>query len=636
MPLSRVIAIGDGVTTQFAISYTLGYLSEDDITCRVGEEVDGGGDPVYRDLTFINPGLVEVLGAVPGDGVRVVFDRTMDETALLVDFADGDVLNDENLTLANKQIMYLVHQLLDGRFNAFSSDLDMGGFQLKNLGEPTDDGDAVTLGYILENALDAGAAAAAAAQSAIEALASAVAADASADAAAASEASVTADAATASAAATTATTQAGIATTKATEADASADAALASEVAAALAEVNAETAETNAELAEANAETAEANAETAQGLAEDARDAAIVAKDAAEAALASTLAAYDSFDDRYLGSKTSDPTLDNDGNALVGGALYYNSVAEEMRLYTGSAWVAAYVSGGGFLATSGGTMTGAIVLTGDPASDLHAAPKQYVDARVLRVGDTLTGQLIGKASDTTSAPFRMPHGVAPTSPVNGDIWTTSGAVLVRLTGSTYNLARLEGTETVTGAWQHNATLSMSGAAFLAAASAAGYPSIRLPHGSAPSSPTNGDMWTTSADGLFARVNGVTYNFQTKLTTLAGYGITDAAAKTQNLEGIAGVIEAPDNQSYTLVLKAPHGGTITETTTKCLSGTCTMTFKVNTTALGGTANSVSSSEQSQAHGSSNTFAAGDDIVVTVSSNSSCVDASFTIKYSRGMD
>ena len=62
-------------------------------------------------------------------------------------------------------------------------------------------------------------------------------------------------------------------------------------------------------------------------------------------ALAATLAAYDSFDDRYLGAKASDPTLDNDGNALIGGTLYFNSVAGEMRIWTGSAWVAAYVSG---------------------------------------------------------------------------------------------------------------------------------------------------------------------------------------------------------------------------------------------------------------------------------------------------
>jgi hypothetical protein len=41
------------------------------------------------------------------------------------------------------------------------------------------------------------------------------------------------------------------------------------------------------------------------------------------------------------------------------------------------------------------------------------------------------------------------------------------------------------------------------------ATTANYASIRLPHGTtAPTSPVNGDMWTTTA-GLFIRINGVT-------------------------------------------------------------------------------------------------------------------------------
>ena len=73
------------------------------------------------------------------------------------------------------------------------------------------------------------------------------------------------------------------------------------------------------------------------------------AANAANSARDSALAAYDNFDDRYLGSKTSDPTLDNDGNALVGGALYFNSVDNVMKVYTGSVWVAAYASLSGAL-----------------------------------------------------------------------------------------------------------------------------------------------------------------------------------------------------------------------------------------------------------------------------------------------
>jgi hypothetical protein len=59
---------------------------------------------------------------------------------------------------------------------------------------------------------------------------------------------------------------------------------------------------------------------------------------AAEAAAAAAAASYDSFDDRYLGPKSSPPSLDNDGNALVTGALYWNSVSNEMFAWTGSAW----------------------------------------------------------------------------------------------------------------------------------------------------------------------------------------------------------------------------------------------------------------------------------------------------------
>lgn len=97
--------------------------------------------------------------------------------------------------------------------------------------------------------------------------------------------------------------------------------------------------------------------------------------------------------------------------------------------------------------------------------------------------------------------------------------------------------------------------------------------------------------------------------------------------------ISGIIEVPVDQSYKLVVKVPYAGQITETTTISTAGTCTATFKINTTALGGTANSVSSSEQSQAHSTSNTFAAGDDIVLTVSANSSCANMSFTIKFNK---
>ncbi len=159
-----------------------------------------------------------------------------------------------------------------------------------------------------------------------------------------------------------------------TAAEAAQAAAEAAQLAAETAQTAAELAETNAEAAETNAETAETNAESAATLAQEwatklstpvsgsdysakynanlaatSATAAQTAQTAAETARDQTLTAYDNFDDRYLGSKTSDPTLDNDGNALVAGSLYFNSVSGAMKVYTGSVWVDAYSSGTTFL-----------------------------------------------------------------------------------------------------------------------------------------------------------------------------------------------------------------------------------------------------------------------------------------------
>ena len=59
---------------------------------------------------------------------------------------------------------------------------------------------------------------------------------------------------------------------------------------------------------------------------------------AAAASATAAAASYDSFDDRYLGAKSTPPSVDNDGNALITGALYWNSVSGAMFAWTGSAW----------------------------------------------------------------------------------------------------------------------------------------------------------------------------------------------------------------------------------------------------------------------------------------------------------
>jgi hypothetical protein len=59
---------------------------------------------------------------------------------------------------------------------------------------------------------------------------------------------------------------------------------------------------------------------------------------AAAASATAAAASYDSFDDRYLGAKSTAPSVDNDGNTLGVGAIYWNSVTNQMFAWTGSAW----------------------------------------------------------------------------------------------------------------------------------------------------------------------------------------------------------------------------------------------------------------------------------------------------------
>jgi hypothetical protein len=142
--------------------------------------------------------------------------------------------------------------------------------------------------------------------------------------AAASAVSASSSASSASSSASSASSSASTATTKASEAATSASNAATSETNASNSASAASTSATNAATSESNAATSATNAETA----------------------------YDNFDDRYLGAKASDPTVDNDGGSLITGALYFNTTNGVMKVWEGSSWVAAYASLSGALIAS--------------------------------------------------------------------------------------------------------------------------------------------------------------------------------------------------------------------------------------------------------------------------------------------
>jgi len=207
---------------------------------------------------------------------------------------------------------------------------------------------AASVASIAGYSANADAQASAAATSATSAAASATAASTSATSAAAS-------ATTASNSAATATTQAGNASASATAAATSATSAAASATAAATSATSAATSASSALTSQTAAATSAADAATSAS---------------------SAATTYDNFDDRYLGAKTVAPTVDNDGNPLIVGALYFNSVTGIMGVWSGSAWVAINTTSsysaptiGSTLISSGTTVTTLngvvdIVLTG--------------------------------------------------------------------------------------------------------------------------------------------------------------------------------------------------------------------------------------------------------------------------------
>jgi hypothetical protein len=118
--------------------------------------------------------------------------------------------------------------------------------------------------------------------------------------------------------------------------------------------------------------------------------AAAASASAASSSATAAAASYDSFDDRYLGAKSSNPTVDNDGNALLTGALYWNTTSSEMRVYSGSAWITSYLPASAYLALAGGTMTGAITF---------AAGQSFTGTLPL-AGGTMTGAITFSAGQT--------------------------------------------------------------------------------------------------------------------------------------------------------------------------------------------------------------------------------------------
>ena len=254
--------------------------------------------------------------------------------------------------------------------------------------------------------------------------------------AATSEAAALASKNAAATSATNSSTSATNSANSATASETSRVASVAAQAAAETAETNAETAETNAAASASAASTSASNASTSEtnaatsastattqagiatakaGEAATSATASANSATASEAAKDAALAALDSFDDRYLGAKASDPTLDNDGNALVSGALYFNTTDDVMKVYEGSQWVAAYASLSGALlvnnnlsdvADAAGSRAnlGLGTAATTASTDYATAAQGALAASATQPGDLATVATSGAYSDLSGTP----------------------------------------------------------------------------------------------------------------------------------------------------------------------------------------------------------------------------------------
>ena len=266
--------------------------------------------------------------------------------------------------------------------------------------------------------------ASASATSATAAATSATSAAASATAAATSAASAAVSATAASTSASSASTSASSALTSANSASTSASSALTSansaDTSAIASATSASAAATSATSASASASAAATSASSASTSASS----ALTSANSAATSAASAATSYDQFDDRYLGDKSSDPTVDNDGNPLITGALYFNTVVGAMKVYDGANWDLVAPDTTNFIdksiLTSKGTLLGA-----SGASTPYAVTPASTNGYILSVDSATTSGL---------AWIAQPAGYS--APTLGTTVVTSGTTISTISGLT--------------------------------------------------------------------------------------------------------------------------------------------------------------------------------------------------------
>jgi hypothetical protein len=216
---------------------------------------------------------------------------------------------------------------------------------------------------------------------------------------------------------------------------------------------------TSATASASSATSSASSASSASTQASNASSSATAAASSATAAAASATSAAnsaDAFDDVYLGSKSSDPSTDNDGDALAAGMLYFNTTDDVLRVYSGSAWQNAAVDTTSFITLSGtqtlsnktltapvinGATIGSTDLATASNGDINLAPNGT--GKVVIKGNTNQGKIVlnCEANSHGQTIIAAPHSEAATNTLTlpstgGDARLVSATSTATLTNKT--------------------------------------------------------------------------------------------------------------------------------------------------------------------------------------------------------